>query len=93
MPTEALIANIGNRVRITEKRTCSGNGEDYVAEGKIVDISPPLPYDQEYEAKWLHSKTKVHRRAYLVHYKCPKCGQIRDQPVFSTEFTILNARK
>lgn len=94
-PVEVLVAGIGDSVRITEKRTCWKNsGKPYVAEGVITEITPPQPCDEEYELKWLGgNRLGTHVRQYLVHYKCPRCDEMRHHPVFAPEFTVLVSKK
>ncbi|KKU79688.1 MAG: hypothetical protein UY04_C0004G0017 [Parcubacteria group bacterium GW2011_GWA2_47_7] len=99
-PVEQRVANIGDYVRISEKRECLMADPKidpyYVAEGVITGFSPPLPFDMEYELKWLGGKRErlnSHVHLYYVRYTCPRCNEEREQSVFALEFTILKSKE
>lgn len=87
-PIEKREFKIGDRVtNCMEPRLCPGKGT-YRFKGRIIRIFGPQPPDEDYENRWLGGKRDrldSHVFLYEVRFKCPKCGEIREESYFAPE--------
>ena len=68
--------SVGDQVQNIEPRQCNVNGKNYFLKGHITKVVGPMPFDEEYERKWLGAdptRLGSHVYAYQVEFTCPHC--------------------
>ena len=86
MPIEERGYKIGDRVRNIEPRTCNKKDKPYHFTDKVVKIIGPIPFDFEYEVKWLGGRgLNQHVFQYEVSFSCPQCGEKRRERYYAPE--------
>ena len=86
MPVEEKRYRSGEFVCNIEPRFCDKKQEPYEFTGKVAKIIGPMPFDYEYEAKWLSGRgLNQHVFQYEVSYSCPSCGENKRARYYAPE--------
>ncbi|MBI3632839.1 MAG: hypothetical protein HY226_00950 [Candidatus Vogelbacteria bacterium] len=86
---------VGDQVQNVEPRQCNVNGKIYFFKGRVIKVVGPMPFDEEYERKWLGAdptRLNSHVYAYQVEFRCPHCrGQNAKQSAqyYSPELKLI----
>jgi Zn finger protein HypA/HybF involved in hydrogenase expression len=102
MAVEKQVFKVGDKVTATmEQFKCAWCAKVFFPTGKITKafVAKNKDYTEEYVNKWLRNTLaqellgKVHLRRYVMKYKCPKCGDAKNNLFYTAELRRYGKNK